>query len=276
MALLAIGQGPASYNHYLLREVLDQEVLAEALRVKETLVDIEGSEYSRSLVNRIYGYLDHMPRLVERVRELFEDVHILGSNFFCSAPTEPERDSVGDWHSGHSLYFGIEGNIAQTLWIPLHDVNENTGGRLKVYNGDYIAQMDDLLQRQVLSAGNSISNDHCILKFLGAELESGAQAHDMHAGDVLLFDGMLPHQAEGCRVERSVLTLRLVLGNYTLNRERILEVIRRYVNEPGECNHAMEYLVNLLRHGEFDPRKKPEVETEEEVMSWLREHLGDG
>jgi hypothetical protein len=146
----------------------------------------------------------------------------------------------------------VKGGAAMTLWIPLQDLNENTGGRLKLYNGKYISQIDDLLKCQVQNTGNSIANEHSILRFLNHELDANHKVENMHAGDVLLFDEMLPHQAEEpCFIYREVLAIRLVVGDYTLDRELIRKVLNRYNTVPGECTYAQEYLENLLEYGEY-------------------------
>jgi len=198
----------------------------------------------------MYVYLDRIPSLVALLPQLFEDLHIIGSNFFCSEPTDPKRESHGEWHTGHSLYFGV-GGVAMTLWIPLQDMNEETGGRLKLYNGKYISQIDDLLNCQVRHTGNSISNDHSILKFLNHELDSGCKVENMSVGDALLFDEMLPHQAEKCFIHREAIAVRLVLGDYALDKELIQRVLDRYKTVPGEIAYAGEYLQNLLEYGEY-------------------------
>lgn len=257
MALVNIGRGPVSYNYYVLRGILDETIIEEIRSVVQLLPRQEGL-YSRSGLNKMYVYLDKMPSLVALLPQLFDDLHIIGSNFFCSEPTDPKQESHGEWHTGHSLYFGVEGGTAMTLWIPLQDLNDETGGRLKLYNGQYISQMDDLLDCQVRHAGNSISNKHSILQFLNHELESNYKAENMSVGDVLLFDEMLPHQAEKCRIHREVFAVRLVLGNYSLNKELIQKVITRYQTVPGENNFAVEYLENLLEYKEYKFPGSPE------------------
>ena len=209
-----------------------------------------GETYSRSPENKIYAYLDRMPLLVATLRELSDDVHIIGSNYFCSEPTDPKAEAHGEWHSGHSLYFGVRG-AAMTLWIPLQDLAEKTGGCLKIYNGRYISQMDDLLKCQVRHTGNSIVNKQSILGFLNHELEAGAKVENVFVCDALLFDEMLPHQAEKCYIQREVLAVRLVLGDYALDRELIEKVLARYKNVPGEIPYGAEYLRNLLKLGEY-------------------------
>ena len=256
MAILNFGQGPASYNYYLLRGVIGDDVIQEARSVAAALPEQEGL-YSRSGANRMYAYLDQIPSLVALLPQLFDQVHIIGSNYFCSEPTDPKAESHGEWHTGHSLYFGVKGT-ALTLWIPLQDLDEETGGRLKMYNGRYISQMDDLLNCHVQHAGNSISNQHCILKFLNHELEEGHRVENMSVGDALLFDEMLPHQAEKCRIHREVLAVRLVLGDYALDKELIRRVIERYRTVPGEIGYAAEYLENLLEYEEYKRPDAPE------------------
>jgi len=249
MSLLNIGRGSSSYNYYALRGILDEAVIAEARAVAASLPQQKGV-YSRSGSNKMYVYLDRLPSLVALLPQLFDHLHIIGSNFFCSEPTNPKQDSHGEWHTGHSLYFGVRGS-AMTLWIPLQDLNEDTGGRLKLYNGKYISQIDDLLNCQVRHTGNSISNEHSILKFLNHELESGCKIENMCVGDALLFDEMLPHQAEKCRIHREALAVRLVLGDYSLDKELIQQVLKRYETVPGEIGYAGEYLENLLEYGEY-------------------------
>ena len=249
MSLLNIGRGSSSYNYYVLRGVIDEAIINEARAVAQSLPQQKGL-YSRSGSNKMYVYLDRIPSLVALLPQLFEDLHIIGSNFFCSEPTDPKRDSHGEWHTGHSLYFGV-GGVAMTLWIPLQDMNEETGGRLKLYNGKYISQIDDLLNCQVRHTGNSISNDHSILKFLNHELDSGCKAENMSVGDALLFDEMLPHQAEKCFIHREAIAVRLVLGDYALDKELIQRVLDRYKTVPGEIDYAAEYLQNLLEYGEY-------------------------
>ena len=73
----------------------------------------------------------------------------------------------------------------------------------------------------------------------------------MRLGDALLFDEMLPHQAEKCLVSRNVLAVRLVLGKYSLDKDLINQVIERYKTVPGENLFAMEYLENLLKYEEY-------------------------
>ena len=250
MALVNIGRGPTCYNYYLLRGIIDEQVIQEALAVAKALPSQQGV-YSKSGANRMYAYLDQIPSLVKLLPQLFDDVHVIGSNFFCSEPTDPNAESLGEWHTGHSLYFGVSG-VAYTLWIPLQDLDENTGGRLKMYNGKYISQMDDLLDCQVRHMGNSISNKHSILQYLNGELESDYQVESMQVGDALLFDEMLPHQAERCSIQRNVIAVRLVLGEFQLDRPLIQQVIDRYKTVPGEISYAAEYLENLLEFGEYD------------------------
>ena len=249
MSLLNIGRGSSSYNYYVLRGVIDEAIINEARAVAQSLPQQKGL-YSRSGSNKMYVYLDRIPSLVALLPQLFEDLHIIGSNFFCSEPTDPKRDSHGEWHTGHSLYFGV-GGVAMTLWIPLQDMNEETGGRLKLYNGKYISQIDDLLNCQVRHIGNSISNEHSILKFLNHELDSGCKVENMSVGDALLFDEMLPHQAEKCLIHREAIAVRLVLGDYALDKELIQRVLERYKTVPGEISYAAEYLENLLEYGEY-------------------------
>lgn|SRR6476661_4285563 len=249
MSLLNIGRGSSSYNYYVLRGVIDEAIIKEARAVAQSLPQQKGL-YSRSGSNKMYVYLDRIPSLVALLPQLFEDLHIIGSNFFCSEPTDPKRESHGEWHTGHSLYFGV-GGVAMTLWIPLQDMNEETGGRLKLYNGKYISQIDDLLNCQVRHTGNSISNDHSILKFLNHELDSGCKVENMSVGDALLFDEMLPHQAEKCFIHREAIAVRLVLGDYALDKELIQRVLDRYKTVPGEIAYAGEYLQNLLEYGEY-------------------------
>jgi hypothetical protein len=249
MSLLNIGRGSSSYNYYVLRGVIDEAIIKEARAVAQSLPQQKGL-YSRSGSNKMYVYLDRIPSLAALLPQLFEDLHIIGSNFFCSEPTDPKRDSHGEWHTGHSLYFGV-GGVAMTLWIPLQDLNEETGGRLKLYNGKYISQIDDLLKCQVRHTGNSISNEHSILKFLNHELDSGCKVESMSVGDALLFDEMLPHQAEKCFIHREALAVRLVLGDYALDKELIQRVLDRYQTVPGEIDYAAEYLKNLLEYGEY-------------------------
>jgi hypothetical protein len=249
MSLLNIGRGSSSYNYYVLRGVIDEAIIKEARAVAQSLPQQKGL-YSRSGSNKMYVYLDRIPSLAALLPQLFEDLHIIGSNFFCSEPTDPKRDSHGEWHTGHSLYFGV-GGVAMTLWIPLQDMNEETGGRLKLYNGKYISQIDDLLNCQVRHIGNSISNEHSILKFLNHELDSGCKVENMSVGDALLFDEMLPHQAEKCLIHREAIAVRLVLGDYALDKELIQRVLERYKTVPGEISYAAEYLENLLEYGEY-------------------------
>jgi hypothetical protein len=250
MPLFKLGRGPTSYNYYLLRGVMDEKAISEA-RAATAALPAMGGIYSKTAENKMYTHLDLTPTLVETLNLLFDDFHIIGSNFFCSEPTEPGKAAHGEWHSGHSLYFGVKG-AAMTLWIPLQDLNDETGGRLKIYNGEYISQMDDLLNVQVETRGNSISNAHSILSFLNAELEEHAKAESMNVGDALLFDEMLPHQAEKCLIKRDVLAIRLVFGEYDLDRPLIESVIRRYETAPGEANHAQEFLENLLEFREYE------------------------
>jgi len=249
MSLLNIGRGSSSYNYYVLRGVIDETIINETRAVAQSLPQQKGL-YSRSGSNKMYVYLDRIPSLVALLPQLFEDLHIIGSNFFCSEPTDPKRESHGEWHTGHSLYFGV-GGVAMTLWIPLQDMNEKTGGRLKLYNGKYISQIDDLLNCQVRHIGNSISNEHSILKFLNHELDSGCKVENMSVGDALLFDEMLPHQAEKCLIHREAIAVRLVLGDYALDKELIQRVLERYKTGPGEIDYAAEYLQNLLEYGEY-------------------------
>jgi len=249
MSLINIGRGPSCYNYYVLKCLLDKTVIDEARSVARSLPK-QGGIYSRSGENKMYVYLDKIPSLVALLPQLFDDLHIVGSNFFCSEPTDSKQDTHGEWHTGHSLYFGV-GGTAYTLWIPLQDLNEETGGRLKLYNGKYISQIDDLLNCQVRHVGNSISNEHSILKFLNHELDSGCKIENMSVGDALLFDEMLPHQAEKCSIHREVLAVRLVIGDYSLDKELIQRVLTRYRTVPGECSYASEYLENLLKYGEY-------------------------
>jgi len=251
MSLLDIRQGPTSYNYYVLRGVLDDEVLGEIRAVAAALPD-QGGAYSRSSLNRMYAYLDRMPTLYLTLNQLFDDIHIIGSNMFCSEPMDPSAPPLGEWHTGHSLYFGVNGQ-AMTMWIPLQDLDEETGGRLKMYNGRHISQIDDLLDCQVRNIGNSISNEHSILKFLNEELNEGCTIPDMKAGDLLLFDEMLPHQAENCRIHREAFAVRIVLGEYTLDEEVIEQVLERYRTRPGEIGYARELNQNLLKFGEYQP-----------------------
>lgn len=251
MSLLTIGRGPASYNYYVLRGILDDAVLNEVRAVAKALPR-QGGIYSRSAANTMFAYLDRMPLLSALLPQLLDDLHCIGTNFFCSDPTNPSLSDHGEWHTGHSLYFGVKGGVAMTMWIPLQDVNEETGGRLKMYNGEYISQIDELLQCQVRNVGNSISNKHSLLQYLNHELEDETRVENMSVGDVLIFDEMLPHQAEKCLIEREVLAIRLVIGDFSLDRELIQSVIDRYNSQPGEVAYAVEYLENLLKHGEYD------------------------
>jgi hypothetical protein len=251
MSLLTIGRGPASYNYYVLRGVLDETIIEEMQGVAAELPRQGGGVYSHSSANTMFAYLDRMPALVKKLPQLLDGIHCVGTNFFCSDPTDPKMDSHGEWHTGHSLYFGV-GGVSMTMWIPLQDIDEKTGGRLKIYNGEHIAEIDDLLQCQVKKTGNSISNKHSLLQYLNHELEADYQIEDMKVGDVLLFDEMLPHQAEKCNIRREVMALRLIVGDYTLNKPLIQEVIDRYDTTPGEINHASEYLENLIQYNEYD------------------------
>jgi hypothetical protein len=251
VSLLNIGRGPSCYNYYVLRGIITDAVINEARAVVQCLPQ-QDSIYSRSAANRMFAYLDRMPSLVALLRQTLDDVHIIGSNFFCSEPTDPSRHYHWEWHSGHSLYFGVKKGAAMTLWIPLQDVNEGTRGRLKIYNGQYISQIDDLLNCQVRYTGNSIANEHSILKYLNHELDANHKVESMRAGDALLFDEMLPHQAEEpCRIHREILTVRLVVGAYELDEELIRQVLHRYKTVPGECTYAQELLENLLEYGEY-------------------------
>lgn len=268
MSQITIARGPNCYNYYVLRNIFDEKVIEEARSVVSMLPSL-GGVYSLSAANTVYAYMDKMPTLVDRLYENFADVHILGSNFFCSEPTPSDREELGDWHAGHSLYFGIEGGAPYTLWIPLQDVNEETGGRLKMYNGKYISQMDDLLDCQVKTTGNSISNKDSILKFLTNELNDNFTVPSLSVGDGLLFDEMLPHQAEKCHIQRNVLAVRLVLGDFTLNRELIQKVLTRYDTVPGEDSTAREFLENLLEFKEYkrpDPSKQEPLNIERDPM----------
>ncbi|MFT5288571.1 MAG: hypothetical protein ACI8QS_002050 [Planctomycetota bacterium] len=261
MSLIKIGQGPASYNYYLLRGIIDDNVIKEARAVANALPE-QGGLYSKSGANRMYAYLDQIPSLVALLPQLFDDLHIVGSNYFVSKPTDKGQETLGEWHTGHSLYFGVRG-AAMTLWIPLQDLNEDTGGRLKMYNGRYISQMDDLLKCHVQDKGNSISNQHSILNFLNHELDEGCSVENMRAGDALVFDEMLPHQAERCLINREVLAVRLVLGDYALDRPLIEKVLERYKTVPGEISYAAEYLENLLKYGEYKLPGTPERAAQE-------------
>ena len=73
----------------------------------------------------------------------------------------------------------------------------------------------------------------------------------MSVGDALLFDEMLPHQAEKCLIHREAIAVRLVLGDYALDKELIQRVLERYKTVPGEISYAAEYLENLLEYGEY-------------------------
>lgn len=256
MALLTIGRGPSSFNYYVFRDVLDREVVAEVRAAADRLPDQNGT-YDRSTENKMFAYLDEMPMLVRRLQELFDDIHLLGSNFFCSSPTRSRRAEHGDWHTGHSLYFGVNG-APMTMWIPLQDLDDETGGRLKIYNGELIRQIDDLLKCQVKDVGNSISPHHSLLKFLTHELERGCVRPNLSAGDILLFDEMLPHQAEKCLIDRRVLAMRVVLGDYSLDTDLIQQVLDRYQTRSGETSTGAAFLANLAKYREYSPPGSPD------------------
>jgi len=274
MSLLSIGRGPASFNYYVLRGVIDETVIKEIRAVAEALPR-QGGIYSRSAANTMYAYLDRIPSLVSLLPQLLDNLHSIGTNFFCSEPTNPKLADHGEWHTGHSLYFGVRG-AAMTMWVPLQDLNEETGGRLKIYNGKYISQMDDLLTCQVRNIGNSISNKHSILQYLNHELEDNCEIPNMSVGDALIFDEMLPHQAEKCLIHREVLAIRLVIGDYSLDRELIQQVIDRYNTTPGEISYAVEYLENLLKYGEYDLTGSADRSPQDPPREPMPEGIGEG
>lgn len=274
---MKIGRGAQSYNYYVLRDLIDQEIIDEIRAVGKQLPDTGGT-YSKSGDNRMSLFLDQMPKLVALLPQIFDDLHVIGSNFFISEPCAPDAENLGAWHTGHSLYFGVNG-VAMTLWIPLQDLDDSTGGRLKMYNGKLIPEIDRLLDEQVKMNGNSISNKHSILQFFNSHLEEEKCVDSLKAGDVLLFDEMLPHGAETCSIHREVFALRLVIGDYSLNRPLIEQTIERYRSQPGECDFAVEYLENLLAFEEYPlDGKGPKNPTQEKwpepsAMSTLKSRV---
>ena len=83
MSQIEIARGPVCHNYYVLRGIFDEQVIEEARSVVGLLPKM-GGMYSLTAANKVYAYLDKMPTLVERLYDLFADLHIIGSNFgFC-------------------------------------------------------------------------------------------------------------------------------------------------------------------------------------------------
>jgi len=109
-----------------------------------------------------------------------------------------------------------------TVWIPLHTVNEDTGGRLWLYTGDYLDSMVDMLKT---IGKKTQATQYVLLSIFKEEMDEHKIATNCDFGDGVVFWDLHPHIVdELCKSKLEVLSVRLVKRGSEIDHKFLKEV----------------------------------------------------
>lgn len=154
------------------------------------------------------------PELEERILTRYPGFRIAGAHFFGGSKDNAEYSG---WHTGINITKTFKGNPdLRTIWIPLCNLNSETGGRLWFYNGPFANQLDDVMR--ICDKRSSVQ--HNILAAMHSELEQHKVTADIEVGDALVFRETTPHMVDGdSSGKRYVLSIRIVEEDAELDDE---------------------------------------------------------
>lgn len=176
----------------------------------------EGSDYSRLVVNHRLI----LPSLEARLKELLPDMMIYSTNYFCG---DKQNGEYSDWHTGinFSKVFVGEPDTC-TVWVPLQNLSEETGGRLWFYNGEYLDSVVDLLKA---TDKKTYLFQYIMMSLFTKELEANKVTEDCQLGDAFLFWETNPHCVDKlCKIKREVLSIRMIKRGSVVDTEFLKEL----------------------------------------------------
>ena len=157
--------------------------------------------------------------------------------YLSKNPTEPFMDSQPHYDIG----FGLP---AYVFWVPLVEINEDTGG-LCYWKGEKVFELfpsptnkNTYSYETYLEAAPTIDGD----------LRRDVVSHELEVGDVLTFDGTLLHGA--IRPQKSVrisIDFRFVLPSKVRGCSETVQQMFKEVNESFDLTRAQ----NLMSIGDF-------------------------
>jgi len=206
-----------------------------------------------------------LEKLTERIQKRFPGYKVFSAHYFRS---EKERAVLSDWHNGLNFAKVFKGHPdLKSLWIPLQDVNQKTGGQLWFYNGPLAKQLEDI-SRAADKRSSNLQN--LLLGHLRKELDAHAVTADVRFGEGLLFSMMVPHCVYSDSTgPREVVSIRLCEDAAELDMEFFdyLEKQREVWDEVESNVSALEELRSSQIAGSSDGYKQLVGELEKFCVS---------
>jgi len=188
----------------------------------------------------------YIPALDDRLEELFPEYMIFGIHYFSG---DSPKGEYSGWHTGVNISKLFVGHPSvMSVWIPLQTLTKETGGRLWLYNGDYLQSIKDVLTR---GDKKSQLTHYMIMNLFAKEMDAHKVTEDCQLGDGFLFSEMNPHSVDSdCSIPRDVLSVRMVKRGTPLDPDfmkELEEIKEDEMTNIVEPKRIMNQLLTLLK-----------------------------
>jgi len=183
---------------------------------------VGGSDYNVAVIDQRM----ELPELEAKLEAMFPSMMVYRTVYLSGCV--PNGQYSG-WHTDYNGTKSFHGRpVAWNLWIPLQDLNKETGGQLIFYNGEGQAEIEQVLR---LTRKKNMLFQYIMLDLLKEQLDQHTITTDIKFGEGLIFSEITPHKVgtdfkpSGDTTAREVLTLWLIEKDSKLDNEFIDDVI---------------------------------------------------
>jgi len=199
------------YHH--LKNILSQEEMQLTREFYKNFCSeqkyFESLDYTQCSVEAVL----RLPKLESKLAELFPNMMVFAQHWFAG---EKDGAEYSDWHTGINIQKCFKGKpLIITVWLPLQDLNSETGGQLWFYNGPHHSKIIDVIRN---AGKQNMMMQYSILYNYVDDLEQHKITENVEAGDALIFREIQPHSVDrNSHGLREILSVRLIEKNATID-----------------------------------------------------------